>query len=275
MMIVSGILLLVSCIATAQSQTDVQVSPTDLVEAVIRGELNPSDATEVRWKYLLVKEVDGKQETREVVETKSGSLERLIAIAGRPLTAGQQRDETERILRLSHNTEEQLRLEQIHKRDAEQCDTFLKMVPEAFLFEYAGESGSLTKLVFKPNPAFRPFSREGKVLHEMAGEIWVDAKQQRLVSITGQLIDDVKFAGGLLGHLEKGGQFAVKRTEVAPAQWEVTEMAVNMRGKALFFKTISVQQKELHRNFERVPDDLTISDAVALLLKHSLIAARR
>jgi hypothetical protein len=109
----------------------------------------------------------------------------------------------------------------------------------------------------------------------MAGEIWIDIKQQRLVSITGRLMNDVKFLGGLLGHLEKGGQFAVKRTEVAPADWEVTEMVVNMQGKALLFKTISVQQKELHRNFERVPHDLTSADAAAILLKQSLIAANR
>ena len=109
----------------------------------------------------------------------------------------------------------------------------------------------------------------------MAGEVWVDAKQQRLVSINGHLINEVKFVGGLLGHLEKGGQFTVTRTEVAPAHWEVTEMTVNMQGKALLFKTISVQQKELHRNFERVPDGLTSADAVAILLTQSLIAANR
>jgi hypothetical protein len=258
------ILLRVSGFATAQAQPNAQLSPADLVKAVIHSELKPSDVTEIRWKYLLVKEADGKQETREVVETKSGSLDHLIAIAGKPLSASQQRDEKERILKLSHSPEEQRKLEQTSKKDAEQCDAFLKMVPEAFLFEYAGKSGSLVKLIFKPNPAFRPSSREGKVLHEMAGEIWVDANQQRLVSINGQLMDEVKFAGGLLGHLEKGGQFSVKRTEVAPAHWELTEMAVNMRGKALLFKTISVQQKELHRNFERVPDDLTISDAALL-----------
>jgi hypothetical protein len=149
------------------------------------------------------------------------------------------------------------------------------MVPDAFLFEYAGESDDVIKLTFTPNPDFRPPSREGKVLHEMAGEVWVDAKQKRLVSINGQLMNEVKFAGGLLGHLEKGGQFAVKRAEISPGHWEVTEMAVNMRGKALLFKTISVQQKELHRNFERVPNDLTMSDAAALLLKQSLIAANR
>ena len=274
MMFAGVIVLLFSRIASAQSQSNAQLSPADLVKAVIRSELNTSDVTEIRWKYLLVKEVDGKQETREVVETKAGSLDRLIAIAGRPLSAGQQRDETERILRLSHNPEEQRRLEQTRRKDAEQCNAFLQMVPDAFLFEYVGESGGLIKLTFKPNPGFRPPSREGKVLHEMAGEIWVDAKQHRLVSINGQLVNEVKFAGGLLGHLEKGGQFAVKRAEIAPGQWEVTEMAVNMRGKALLFKTISVQQRELHRNFDRVPDDLTISDAASLLLKQSLIAGR-
>jgi len=274
-MFASVILLLLPWIASAESQPESHLSPADLVKAVIHTELNHSNVTEVRWKYLLDKEVDGTQETREVVETKSGSLDRLIEIAGKPLTDAQQRSEAERILRLSHNAEEQHKLEQTRRKDAEQCDAFLKMIPDAFLFEYGGESGDLVKLTFKPNPGFRPPSREGKVLHEMAGEMWVDATQRRLVSINGQLLNEVKFAGGLLGHLEKGGQFAVKRAEVAPAQWEVTEMAVNMRGKALLFKTISVQQRELHRNFERVPDDLSLTDAAALLLEQSLIAAKR
>ncbi len=269
------ILLLVSRMSSAQSQSQAQLSPSDLIRAVIHSELKTSDVTEIRWKYLVNKDVDGKQETREVVETKSGSLDRLIAIAGRPLSDAQQRGETERILRLSYNPEEQRKLEQTRRKDAEQCNAFLQMVPDAFLFEYAGASGSLVKLTFKPNPGFRPPSREGKVLHEMAGEIWVDAKQQRLVSINGQLINEVKFAGGLFGHLEKGGQFSVKRAEIIPGQWEVTETAVNMRGKALLFKTISVQQKELHLNFERVPDDLTLSDAAGLLLKQALIASKR
>jgi len=115
MMFAGVIVLLVSRIASAQSQSNAQLSPADLVKAVIRSELNTSDVTEIRWKYLLVKEVDGKEETREVVQTKTGSLDRLIAIAGRPLSAGQQRDETERILRLSHSPEEQRKLEQTRR----------------------------------------------------------------------------------------------------------------------------------------------------------------
>lgn len=268
-------LFLLAGFAAAQAQFNGLLAPADLVKAVIRNELNPSNVTEPHWKYLLIKEVAGKQETREVVETTSGSIDRLITIAGRPLSASQQRDETERIRRFSHDPEEQRKVEQTRKKDEEQSNTFFKMVPEAFLFEYAGQSGNVVKLIFNPNPAFRPVSREGKVLHELAGEVLIDAKQQRLVSIKGHLVDEVRFAGGLLGHLEKDGHFEVRLTEVAPGCWEVTEMDVNMQGKALLFKTISVQQKELHQNFDRVPDDLTIADAAAILLKESLIAAKR
>jgi hypothetical protein len=269
------ILVVLSGLGSAESQIKAQLTPADLVKAVIRAELQPPDVSEVRWKYLLDKEVDGKQEIREVVETKSGSLDRLLATAGRPLTDAQQRDETERILRLSHSPEAQHKLEQTHRKDVAQCNAFLQMIPDAFLFEYAAESGELTKLIFKPNPHFQPSSREGKVLHEMAGEIWVDAKQQRLVSINGQLTNEVKFGGGLLGHLEKGGEFRLKRTEIAPGHWEVVEILVNMKGKALLFKTISVQQKEVHSDFQAVPDDLSLSDAAGILLQQTLVAAKR
>lgn len=263
------------CIGLAETQSNPQFSPSDMVKSVIYNELHPSGVSDVRWKYRLDKESDGKQETREVVETKSGSIDRLLSNADRPLTQAQAGSESARIQRFSHSPEEQRKAEQTRRKDAEQCDAFMRMIPDAFLFDYAGESGNLVKVVFKPNPNFRPPSREGRVLQQMAGEIWVDARQKRLVSINGRLMNEVKFAGGFLGHLEKGGQFTVKRAELAPGDWEVTEMTVNMRGKALLFKSITVQQKELHSNFERIPDDLSVSDAANLLLRQTLVASKQ
>lgn len=199
----------------------------------------------------------------------------MIAIAGKPLSGGQNANETKRILRFSHSPEEQRKAEEARRKDAEQCNTFLKMIPDAFVFEYAGQNENAIKLSFKSNPQFQPASREGKVLQQMAGEMWVDARQQRLISITGQLMNEVKFGGGLLGHLEKGGQFIVKRAEIAPGDWEMTELTVNMQGKALLFKNIAVQQKEVHSNFERMPAQLTLADAANVLLSHTLIASNR
>jgi len=274
MMLTGVILLLAPCIGFAQSQSKTQLSAADLVKAVIHNELHPASVSEIRWKYRLDKESDGKQEIREVVETKSGSLDRLLSIAGKPLTEAQARDEAGRILRFTRSPYEQRKAEQTRQKDAEQCRAFMQMIPDAFVFDYNGESGNLTKMTFRPNPSFRPPSREGKVLQQMAGEMWVDSGQKRLISINGQLMNEVKFAGGLLGHLEKGGQFTVKRAEIASGDWELTEMTVNMRGKALLFKSICVQQKEIHSNFERLPDNLSLSDVANLLLSQTLVASK-
>lgn len=266
-----AVLLLTATAAWTQAQK--QLSPTDLVKAVIANELKPAADTDVRWRYRLEKESDGKRETREVVETKSGSLDRLIAVDGKPLNDTQQRDEAARILRLARNIQEQSKAEAARRKDAEQCNRFMQMIPNAFTFEYAGQSGNLTKVVFKPNPGFQAPSREAKVLQQMAGEMWIDPAQKRLVSIDGQLVNDVKFAGGFLGHLEKGGRFSVRREELSQGDWEVTQIAVNMHGKALLFKSICVQQKETHSNFERLPNDMSLADAANLLLRQSEVAS--
>ena len=273
-MLFFGIFLLLA-LNTSRAESLPKLSAADMVKTVIYNELHPSPASDIHWKYRLEKEIAGKRETREVVETRFGSLDRLLLIAGKPLTDDQASEERERIWRFSHSVSEQKKAEQARRKDIEQRDALMKMIPDAFLFEYGGENGNLTKITFKPNPHFRPPSREGKVLQEMAGEMWVDARMNRLASISGHLMNEVRFGGGLLGHLEKGGEFELKRAEIAPGDWETTEMNINMRGKALLFKNISVQQKELHSDFQRLPADTNLADAANLLLKQTLVAANQ
>lgn len=268
-LLVSAILLPLSLAAQTQSP---QIAPADLVKQVIYNELHPPAVSNLHWKYRLQKEVDGKKETRTVVETRSGSLDRLVMMAGKPLTPEQENAETERIMRFIHNPEQQHKAEQARQKDAQQCDQILQMIPGAFLFQYDGGDQNAVKVTFKPNPQFHPSSREGKVLQQMAGEMWLDSSQKRLISITGRLNGEVKFGGGLLGHLEQGGNFVVQRAEIAPGDWELTQMVVNMHGKALLFKSISVQQKEIHSNFERMPGDITLAKAASLLLHQTLVA---
>src|SRR5437660_8478572 len=99
--------------------------------------------------------------------------------------------------------------------DTTRTQRLLKMLPDAFNFSYEDRSaGDLVKLKFSPNPHFRPPSREAQVFHAMEGEITVDTREKRLAELSGHLIQEVKFGGGLLGHLDKGGQFSVKQEQV-------------------------------------------------------------
>src|SRR5262249_12895867 len=162
-----------------------------------------------------------------------GSLYKLIAVNGNSLSPQQQYQETERILKLAHDPDQRHKLEQTRKKDEEQCQGFLRMIPDAFTFDYEGRFGDLIKVKFAPNPKFQPPSREGRVLHELEGEMWLNEKQKRLAEISGYLMNEVKFGGGLLGHLEKGGKFMVKREEVSAGNWEMTALEIEMKGKAL------------------------------------------
>ena len=265
--------ILFSLLSFGQTQSTPAMSADDLARAVVNNELKISDANQSRWSYVAEKEEAGKKQTKRVIETAFGSLERVIALDGKPLTPEQQQDESDRVARLAKNPGELKKLEQAKRKDADQCRAFFKMIPDTFTFAYGGQSGELVRLTFKPNPNYEPPTREGRVLHHMSGEMWVHPRQLRLGAIYGTLLDDVKFGGGILGHLNKGGQFVVKRAEIASGRWELTELFVNMTGKALCFKSIAVQQKEVRSDFLQVPGDTTLADAANLLNHPTFIAS--
>jgi hypothetical protein len=245
-------------------------SANDLVRAVVANELKTQDGKHTRWMYQAEKDERGTKKEKEVVQTEYGSLDRLLAVDGRSLTDKQQRAEQQRIERLAKNPAE---FQQTKRRDADECRAFLKILADAFNFSYAGRDRDVIKLTFRPNPAFQAASSEARVLHEMEGQIWVHETQQRLVRIQGHLSADVKFAGGLLGHLEKGGYFDVQQHELSPGQWNLTFIEVNMKGKALCFKNVAIEEKEYRTDFRAVPDGLTLGQAAAILTNQIIVAS--
>jgi hypothetical protein len=75
----------------------------------------------------------------------------------------------------------------------------------------------------------------------------------------------VRFFGGLLGHLDKGGTFLVRQQDMGSGHWELTSMDIEMNGKALFFKTIAVREKETDSNFRQILDGTTLQQALTYL----------
>jgi len=272
--IVSIILLAPTTLAQLDSRSR-ELSANELARKVVTNELKFQDDDRSHWMYRLEKQESGKREVRKVVETKDGALSRLLYVDGQPLTAKEQQKENQRIQKLVSNPDEQRKLQQARNSDMEPGRRLLKMLPDAFAFIYAGRNGDLIRLSFRPNPNFVSPSREARVFHNMEGEMWIDEKQERLAALNGHLVDDVKFGGGLLGHLNKGGTFGVRQAEVAPGHWEMTMMNVDMKGKVLLFKTISVQQTENHSDFHRVPDELPMTQAVGILSQQVVLANNR
>ena len=264
--------------ANALSQSDAQrlgMSANELARRVVTNELKFQNEDHGHWMYRLEKEESGRKQVQEILETNNGSLSRLLSLDGRLLDPKQQQKENQRIQRLVSHPDEQRQLQQASNKKAEQGARLFKILPDVFVFGYAGRQGDLVTLTFRPNPTFHPPSLEARVFQGMQGEMTVDTKLERLAALNGHLTEDVKFGGGLLGHLDKGGKFEVRQAEVAPGQWEMTVMSVDMKGKALLFKTIGVQETENHSDFQRVPDDLTLAEAAGMLNSQIVVADNR
>lgn len=262
-------------VASSQSFPAGEQSPNGLVRATVANELRTQAASEPHWMYHAERKEQGKTTEQEVIQTVQGSIERLVSVDAHRLSANQEVEETNRIQSLVRNVAEQRRIEQTRKKEAQQCEELFKLIPEAFIFSYAGTERSLVKLNYQPNPDFQAPTREARVFHELTGEMWIDATQHRLVRMRGQLMGNVKFAGGLLGYLQKGGHFDVEQQELSPSQWELTSLDVDMQGKAFVFKAIAIHQKELRTNFRTVPGTLRLADAAEMLTKHVILAANQ
>jgi len=225
--------------------------------------------------YRLEKAESGRSQVQRILETKNGSLSQLLSMDGHPVDDKQLRKENQRIQRLVSHPDEQRKLQQASNKKAEQGARLFRILPDVFVFSYASRQGDLVTLDFTPNPNFLPTSLEAWVFHGMEGEMTVDTKQERLVTLNGHLMDDVKFGFGALGHPDRGSTFEIGQTEVIPGHWEMTALHLNMQGKALLFKTIGVQVIESHSNFHRVPDDLTLEEAADILSRQIVVADSR
>jgi hypothetical protein len=248
-----------------QAVTEAPGNPRELVREVVESELRLKDKDQIRWTYNEVVRKDGRSETHQVCQTNAGTIDRLMAINHQLLSADQQRREDARIQAFLADSSEIRKEKQKQREDSAKQIRMFAMFPSAFRYEYAGRDGGLIKLRFEPDPQFEPNSRQEEVFHHLEGIMWIDPEQKQLARIDGSLMSEVKFAGGLLGRLDKGGVFSVRFRELGSGQWVMAALHVDMSGRALLFKTISVQEERDFDDYRRVPENFTLQQAADLL----------
>ncbi len=211
------------------------------------------------FRYLYHKLDDGKATTKEVIETKEGSISRLLEVNGQPLDADANAKELARLNALRDDPAAQARRHKREQTDGGRADEMVKLLPSAFVYTYLGmvpgPNGPCYRLKFEPNPNFNPPDREAEVYHGMEGELWVDQGQQRMVRFDAHLIADVNFGWGFVGRLFKGGTILVDQKDVGEHHWETTSMRLHLSGKILMVKALDINTTESFTNFEPVPND--------------------
>lgn len=243
----------------------VLIDPEQLVGETINNEIQRQIHDHTHWCYRKSTQGYGRSELRGVCQTASGDIDRLLAVDEHALSPELQRKEDERIQNLVADSNELRKEQDKRSEDAAKGRKMLQSLHRAFRYEYLGRDGDIVELKFIPNAHFEPTSRQEEILRHMQGTIWIDCQQKRLVRMEGQVVSEVKFAGGLLGRLESGGTFSFREGEVSPGQWEMITLNIRMQGKALLFKTIAVQEDRAFSDYRQVDADITPEQAADLL----------
>jgi len=275
---VSLIFLVIAAGLGAPAAQQQRLPANELVRRVVENELKHTE-DHSHYMYKDWRQTPALTTTKEMIETNDGTIARLIAVNDGPVPPEQRAEDDAKLDNLVKDPEAMRKKHKAQDSDAERVERMFREIPKAFLFEYEGteraaNGDEVVRLSCKPNPDYKPPSREMSVYAAMQGHMWVDTVQNRLVRIDASLFRDVNFGWGILGHLDKGGHFMIEQTEVGPGRWEATTMNIQFTGKMLLFKTINLRQVEKLSDWRRVPDDLTVAQAVQMLRKNETSVAQ-
>jgi hypothetical protein len=250
----------------AQAQGRMPVQPAQqLVADVIYNELNDRGCDSF-WQYGILRVSGSQHVDREQVETSDGPIFRLVKDHGIPLDAGERRREDLRLEELVQRPGAMARIRREHLKDEARMRNVIELLPQAFLFEYTGPSeGVQVRLSFRPNPAFTLASYEARIAHALGGTLVVNQRLKRLIDMDGRLIKRIDFGYSILGHVEKGGTFEIRREQVSETHWKTNLIEVHIQGRVLLFKNVTKDQLESRSDFRPVPQNISLAEAKALL----------
>ncbi len=276
---VRSLLTLFCLIACARLPSQAQTAPPALTPAQAQALVERALATESRaaqdmsrmshpMRYRLRKTSPRLTSIKEIVETRDGDVARLLSINDQPLSAADEQHEQARLQALMDNPSLQQHRKQSEDSDTARAMKVLRVLPSAFLYQFAGTAttpaGTVEKFSFKPNPHFDPPDMETGVLTAMAGEIWIDPVEERVVRLAGSLQQDKEIGLGIIGELDKGGWIEIDQANVGDHQWRIVHLKLVMNGRVLF-KAKNSNSVQEYSGFQSLPPELSYKQAIQML----------
>lgn len=234
------------------------------MQRAVEAELAANRDDHSLWRYRVVEKLENNS-VYDSIDTSQGGLRRKIEQNGHALTPAEQQAQSAKIQAFVNDPRAQAKQKRDGQHDDESADKMLKLLPRAFFWKVAHQSGKEIVLHFVPNAGFNPPDNESRVLAAMEGDLVVDAQQHRIATIRGRLSHDVNIGFGILARLREGGTFDVERRQIGPNVWQITETHVHIDGRALLLKTIGEQTEEVKSGFQPIPPDTTLAQAAAML----------
>jgi hypothetical protein len=104
---------------------------------------------------------------------------------------------------------------------------------------------------FEPNPEFQPHKMEEKIVHELAGVVWVDERAHEVARLEAYFVGDFHIAGGVLANLQKGTSFVFEQSFFNNEVWLPTYIEAHVGVRVLLVKGFNVNAVTRYSDYKR------------------------
>ena len=259
-------LTLCSAVTCAPLQIQAQ-TPVQIVSAMAAKEVAARNQDNL-YRYTsdeVSARTGGHRWTEKVVEINEGTLRRLVAVDGHPLTAPEAKAEDERINDIVRHPDEFRRLGGAHKNDEVHAQQLLELLPKAFVITPAGDADGCAQFAFRANPNFQPSSYEERVAAAMSGTVSLRQPMNRLCTLKARIDHPVEFGFGFFGRIDAGGSFSLDRRPVDPIHWKSDRISVHMQGRVLLMKSLTREQEVSRTEIQLLPPRVSLEQAAQMI----------
>lgn len=259
---------------TAQTPVPPSGTPQLWIENAVKHELEIiQDENAPPLRYQIHKISDRDDITRVVIESRQGSVARLVEHHGRALTAAEDAAERSRLSDILRSPEQYVKHERRDDAGRDYAIQLIKLIPGAMLFNFvpgqpqpAGAQSPQIVIDFKPDPSFHPPTMISEVLKGLQGRVWLDTRTGYMTRIQGTILHPINFGWGIIARIYPGSSIELEQTSVDGKRWVFSHLKENITMRAALVRTVTENANVTAWDFEFLPKPLSLQEAIHTLL---------
>lgn len=241
---------------------------------------NQDKVDEMRERYTcrlvqIDRKLDGdgrikETETRtfEVTPLGERSVERLMSVNGKELSAFEREKEDKRVQKEVEDTikrrekKEQKEERSRAKGEKEKEDDgdieikdFLRISEITSVRREMFRGHEVIAFDFEPRKGFKPKSRAEAIVNKLAGTIWVDETAQQVARLEARLTNSYKIGGGVLASIGASTALSYDQEKIGDEVWMPSSMEANISARFLLLAKINHSVEKRYSEYKKYQID--------------------
>ena len=213
-----------------------------------------------------VKETETR--TYEVTPVGGRSVERLISLNGKELSASEREKEDKRVQKeveeiikrreKKEQKEERARAKGEKKKDDDddiEIKDFLRISEITSVRREMFRGHEVIAFDFEPRKGFKPKNRAEDIVNKLAGTIWVDETARQVARLEARLTDSYKIGGGMLASIGASTAFSFEQEKVGDEVWLPSSMEANISARVLLLAKFNRSVERRYSDYKKYQID--------------------